>query len=360
MSLTRLHVKHLRNLQSVDIQPVDGLNLVVGENASGKTSLLEAIYLLGMGRSFRSINIRHVIQQGEHSLIVFGAVNGHSGTPTKLGVEKQRDKTRIKIDGEWIKNSAQLAYHLPLLMVTPDSHKLIEQGPRYRRQFIDWGVFHVEHAFHPNWQRFQRALKQRNAAIKQGLSYSSVEVWNRELAQWVDIIDKMRKDYVQELLPIAHKNISQLTDINDIQMDYQQGWKQGSGYFDYLRLHHEQDRESGYTRYGPHRAELSIRVSGMPAAERVSRGQQKLLACALRLAQVEHLKQRRDVNSVLMVDDLPAELDSERRGRFLEMLRQLETQVFVTATESSLISNRESWNRIKMFHVEHGRVTEVV
>lgn len=359
MSLTRLSVKHLRNLHALQIEPAPGLNLITGANAEGKTSLLEAIFLLGMGRSFRSVNVRHVITQGESALLVFGQIS-QDGNRVNLGVEKQRERTRIKVAGEWVKSASLLAQHLPLQLITPDSHKLIEQGPRYRRQFVDWGVFHVEPGFHQVWQRFQRALKQRNAGLRQGLSQQAMVTWNRELVFHVEQIDQMRRQYVQDLLPIALGGIQALTDLSTVEIAYQSGWKQGLGYAEYLDSQFELDREAGYTRYGPHRAEVSIRVEGMPAAERVSRGQQKLLASALRLAQIQLLKQRRDIDPVLLVDDLPAELDSERRGRFLEALRLLQTQVFVTATEADLISNRSAWESRKSFHLEHGEVTEVV
>jgi len=359
MSLTRLNVKHVRSIQDTQIEPVQGLNLFIGANASGKTSLLEAIYLLGMGRSFRSLNIRHVITQGEDSLLVFGQVR-QDGGQIGLGVEKHKDKTRIKVAGEWVKSAALLAQHLPLQLITPDSHKLIEQGPRYRRQFMDWGVFHVEPQFHQIWRRFQRAMKQRNAGLRQGLPTKVLEGWNQELVFHVEHIDQMRRDYLQDLRGLALSCIQELTDLDTVELSYQCGWKQDLTYADYLTHQLSQDREAGYTRYGPHRAELSIRIDGMPAAERVSRGQQKLLASALRLAQIQHLKLRRGIDSVLLVDDLPAELDSERRGRFLEALRRLETQVFVTATEAELITNREAWDQRKMFQVDHGQVVEVV
>ena len=360
MGLTRLNVKHVRNLLDVQLQPCPGLNIIVGDNASGKTSLLEAIYLLGMGRSFRSINIKHVIHQGINSLMVFGSVESSSSNSINLGIEKQKDKTRIKVGGEWVKTTSSLVLHLPLQLITPDSHKLIEQGPRYRRQFIDWGVFHVEHQFHETWTRFQKTLKQRNAALKQNISRQALQVWNQELYRTVSNIDEMRRRYVSELVPIALEGIKQLTGLDDIQLSYQQGWKQDLDYMDYLTQQDQLDREAGYTRYGPHRADISIRQSGMPAAERVSRGQQKLLACALRLAQVKHLKNKRNIQSLVMVDDLPAELDQERRGKFLEMLRELDIQVFVTATEEDLITNRDAWKERKMFHVEHGQVREMV
>jgi len=359
MSLTRLNVKHVRNIHNTQIDPAQGLNLFIGANASGKTSLLEAIYLLGMGRSFRSVNIRHVITQGQDTLIVFGQVR-QDGRQIGLGVEKQKDKTRIKVAGEWVKSAALLAQHLPLQLITPDSHKLIEQGPRYRRQFMDWGVFHVEPQFHQTWRRFQRAMKQRNAGLRQGLPNKVLEGWNQELVFHVEHIDRMRREYIKDLQGLALETIRELTDLESVDLSYQGGWKQDLTYAEYLTGQLVQDREAGYTRYGPHRAELSIRIAGMPAAERVSRGQQKLLASALRLAQIQHLKQRRGIDSVLLVDDLPAELDRERRGRFLEALRGLETQVFVTATEADLITNREAWKERKMFQVDHGQVTEVV
>ncbi len=194
MALSRLEIRHVRNLTRVELSPASHLNLIYGENASGKTSLLEAIAILGHGRSFRSSNIAKVIQAEADKLTVFGEVlQGDSRTP--MGIEKSREQTRIRIAGEWVNNTSPLAQLLPLQVITPDSHKLIEQGPKYRRQFLDWGVFHVEHQFAQLWRRYRKALKQRNAILRSGrASDQQLRAWDAELVSTVAPITTMRMD----------------------------------------------------------------------------------------------------------------------------------------------------------------------
>jgi DNA replication and repair protein RecF len=355
MALSRLEVRHVRNLTQVELSPASHLNIIYGANASGKTSLLEAIYILGHGRSFRTNNIAKVIQSDSEALTVFGQVD-----TTPIGIEKSRTQTRIRIAGQWVNNSSHLAQLLPLQIITPDSHRLIEQGPKYRRQFLDWGVFHVEHQFVQHWRRYQRALKQRNAILRSGqVNPVQIQAWDKELIDAAQPIQQMRLSYLDLLLPLAQQFVNELLDIEDIRFSYLNGWKQDEDYGDYLRQNLGGDIQQGYTRFGPHRADLAIRVNGVLANERVSRGQQKLLSVALRLAQVALLQQRQ-IETTVLVDDLPAELDQERRQRFMGKLQTLNCQTFITATELELFLPIQGWHDKKMFHVEHGRVKEVV
>lgn len=359
MALSRLEVRHVRNLTQVELSPASHLNIIYGANASGKTSLLEAIYILGHGRSFRTQNIAKVIQTEAESLTVFGQVS--SGPQTiPIGIEKSRNQTRIRIAGQWVNNSSNLAQLLPLQIITPDSHKLIEQGPKYRRQFLDWGVFHVEHQFVQYWRRYQRALKQRNAILRTGqVNPQQMLAWDKELVDATQPIQQMRLNYLELLLPMAQDFVRELLDIEDIRFSYLNGWKQDEDYAEYLSQNLTGDTQHGYTRFGPHRADLAIRVNGVLANERVSRGQQKLLSVALRLAQVALLQQR-GIETTVLVDDLPAELDQERRQRFMSKLQSLDCQTFITATEIELFLPIQGWRDKKMFHVEHGLVKEVV
>ena len=359
MALSRLEIRNVRNLSQVVLSPASHLNILFGANASGKTSLLEAIYILGHGRSFRTQNIAKVIRSGEELSTVFAKVHSH-GQSTAIGIEKGRDQTRIRIAGQWVNSSSQLAKVLPLQLITPDSHKLIEQGPKYRRQFLDWGVFHVEHQFIQHWQRFQKALKQRNALLRSPrVDKAQLRLWDQELVNTALPIQEMRLDYLKDLLPVVQAYVKELLDIEDIRFSYLNGWKLDEDYASYLQQNRDGDMQLGYTRFGPHRADLSIRVNGVQASERVSRGQQKLLSVALRLAQVALLQQR-GIDVTILVDDLPAELDPERRQRFMQRLQSLNCQTFITATELDLFLPLQGWREQKMFHVEHGVIQEVV
>lgn len=357
MSLNELSVTGVRNLRDVRIAPVAGLNVIVGPNASGKTSLLEAIHILGLARSFRTTQIRHVITAGESFLRVVGRVGQTGGRALPIGVERSPQSVTIRIGGNPVTQVAELAAHLPLQLLTPESHALLEQGPRLRRQFLDWGVFHVEPAFLRTWREYHRALRQRNHGLRSGQGQRLVRTWDPSLCEAGVYITDARRRYLDRLRPRLSEYTSRLFETR-VDVGYVNGWAQGDTLEEALEKGFEQDRRVGHTRSGPHRGELSFKVGQVPAQQALSRGQQKLLVAAMRLAQVAILNDSLAEPCLLLIDDLAAELDREHRARLLELLLETRAQLFVTATEPQLLQ----WDAgpAKLFHVEHGKVAEVV
>lgn len=359
MSLKRLKVHQLRNLDAVSISPSPTLNLIHGANASGKTSLLEAIHFLARGRSFRTHHVRHLIRRGCDRLTVFAEYVDEHGKPVPVGISRSQKGMEIRIAGENVKSISRLASHLPLLVINPDSHQLLEQGPRQRRQFMDWGVFHVEPRFYPLWLRYQRALRQRNALLRQHGTRAQTGPWDHELIQCGEEIDRMRQAYLDHLLPILPEFVAPLAGSESLTLTYHRGWGRDVNFSEALRKGLVKDRDKGYTAQGPHRADLLFRLDGIPAQDVVSRGQQKLLVSALRLAQAKVLGDLSGKRCLLLIDDLPAELDEDHRGRLMDLLGRLDAQLFITAIEPDLIATG-AWQDRKMFHVERGTVSEVI
>lgn len=351
--LQRLQIRNFRNLEKVDLDPAPLLNLVYGANASGKTSLLEAIYTLSRGRSFRSRLFDRVVRKGTDRYSVFARVHGE-GRNVNAAIERNREHLRVRIDGADVPNLAPLSALLPVQILHPNSHKLLEDGPQFRRRFLDWGVFHVEPRFLSSWQRYQRALRQRNAALRQRVA---VGAWDLELVQAGQALHAMRRAYADALFPIASDIAARLLEGVAVKLEYFPGWANGRDLDETLRRNVETDQERGFTASGPHRADMKVRVDGVSAADRVSRGQQKLLVCALVCAQTLLFQGRTRRRAVLLVDDLPAELDRERRGRLVAQLEATGAQVFVSAIEPELVGFRGPFHR---FHVERGVVREVV
>lgn len=358
MYLTQLDIHQVRNLREVKIKPGKRCNYIFGANASGKTSVLEAIYLLSIARSFRTTHIKHVISFDQPALQVFARIENTNKENTPIGLERSVKKTRIRINGEDIKQVSELSSLLPVQIINPDVHKLLEQGPKYRRQFIDWGVFHVEHTFLQAWQQYYRVLKQRNAALRRKHDKKSITLWDEQLIQYAKIITLSRENYLLGFLPIFNKYVDKLMGLS-VSMNYQRGWNSELSFTETLENSFEKDNFKGFTSFGPHRADLEILHQGSLVQNSFSRGQQKLLVCAMRLAQISHLKQETNQQSVLLVDDLAAELDIKHRQNLIELLIDTQAQLFVTATEQNsfvLPAEIES----KMFHVEHGVLKEVV
>lgn len=360
MSLTFLEIKNLRNIDSLCLKPSNHLNIIFGKNGSGKTSLLEAIYVLSMGRSFRTQRTDQLIQAEQDGFTIFGKVENHRQKLVKIGITYTRDTKTIKKDGVELKSAAELVKEIPVIIINPDIHKLIEEGPRYRRQFLDWGVFHVEHEFGPEWKKFSKLLKQRNASLRSNWAQNEIKHWDIELTATAERLNGFRKNYLESYIPVAEGLIKKHGQLRNIGFDFYSGWNQKESYRSALSQSWERDRELGFTNLGPHKADLRIKLNGHLARETVSRGQQKVLATLMRLAQVQIHDQSTPNQAIIMIDDLPAELDSGYRQQLLELFLSTKAQLFITTTERSLLDSIVSQHNPKMFHVKRGEVVEVI
>src|ERR1700678_3656652 len=195
MSLRRVQVTDFRCLQSAALDLDSRFTLISGANASGKTSLLEAIYILGRGRSFRTRRLEHLIRRGSERFVVFGEVDAF-GRRLSLGVEGSADGVRARLGGAKARSLAELAPLLPVQIIDPEIHRLIEEGPSRRRRFLDWGVFHVEPRFVDDWQRYQQALKQRNAALKSRQPREVTAAWDGAVVRYGESLSTARSRYV--------------------------------------------------------------------------------------------------------------------------------------------------------------------
>lgn len=358
MYIKQLDIRQVRNLNDVKINPGIRCSYIYGDNASGKTSVLEAIYLLSVARSFRTTHIKHVISHDSAHLQVFARIQNMSNESSALGLERSAKKTRIRINGSDVKQVSALSSLLPVQIINPDVHKLLEQGPKQRRQFIDWGVFHVEHGFLDAWQQYYRVLKQRNAALRKKQTRKYVLLWDDQLIQYAKAITLSRETYLTGFIPLFNNYVEKLMGLS-VDINYLRGWNSELSFTQSLEDSFEKDTFKGFTSLGPHRADLEISHQGNLVQNSFSRGQQKLLVCAMRLAQISHLKQEMNQQSILLVDDLAAELDIQHRQNLIELLIDTQAQLFVTATEQdSFILPPEIES--KMFHVEHGTLKEVV
>jgi DNA replication and repair protein RecF len=331
MALRRLQVTDFRCLQSVDLELEPRFTLISGANASGKTSLLEAIYVLGRGRSFRTRRLEHLIRQGQPQFVVFGEVdNGMSRLP--LGVEGSHAGIRARIGGMAAKSLAELAPALPVQIIDPEVHRLIEDGPYRRRRFIDWGVFHVEPGFIDAWQHYQQILRQRNAALKSRQPHQAIIAWDKDLIRYAEQLSSARNRYIERLLvPAARLGQSLLG--QELSLRYRYGWSREMSLAEALAQSWPLDRERGSTQVGPHRAELLVYLGGQMAKDHISRGQQKLLAATLLIAQIKLFPDTAPVRPTLLLDDPAAELDAEHLGGLIGEVSGQGNQLIVTTLQ---------------------------
>ena len=343
-----------RCLESVALEFSDANNLIVGGNASGKTSILEAIGYLGRGRSFRSAGTAELVRHGEREFVLFGQVDTGSRIAS-LGIRNGPEGLEVHVDGDPSSSAAPLAEALPLQVIDPDIHELVAGGPENRRRYIDWIAFHVEQPYLASWRRYRRALKQRNAALKSGDTRIDLDSWDRELASLGVSVDVAR----QRMLEITAPALEELGEAflgSEVSMDYARGWSLERELLEALRAGRERDYQFGSTQSGPHRGDLKLRYDERQARKLVSRGQQKLLACALILAATDVVQTHLEKPLTLLIDDPAAELDSDSLTRLMVAVANLGAQVVATTLEPDRPLFYEEPTR---FHVEQGRVTPV-
>ncbi len=355
MPLLAVQVENLRCLRNVDLQLDDRLTVITGPNAAGKTSVLEAIFFLGRGRSFRTRQLQRLVRTGTDAITLIGHIEA-GNRPTLIGICASRDRTEAHIDGRRISSLAELATVFPVQVIDPNIHKLVEEGPGGRRRAIDWGTFHVEPAFAYDWQRFQRALRQRNAALRSQLSAASIKAWDGELIAAGDSMAQSRQRYFEQLEPEVRRTSELLAGAEAVPTLYQ-GWPTGECFEAALAQAWTKDVKTGTTTVGPHRADLRIRLEGHPARDRASRGQQKLIAAALVLSQLRILQRTSGNSGTLLLDDPAAELDSRHLAILMSQVRELGAQLIATTTSSSIAGLETPGAR---FHVEQGSVTRML
>jgi DNA replication and repair protein RecF len=272
-----------------------------------------------------------------------------------IGIRGTDDSKEVRVNGEAAKSLAELALRLPVQAIDPEVHRLLEDGPNRRRRFLDWGVFHVEHRFHDAWRRYQRALRQRNAALRAKQSLNAIKVWDQEMIEQGTLVADFRDQYLQGLQPFVARLGQQLLG-TPIELELQRGWKRQIGLGAAMAEGLVRDQLRGSTGSGPHRADITVKVAEVTAKDRVSRGQQKMLACTLILAQQVHRAALGASPACLLLDDPAAELDVDNLRKLLAAVTEIPAQLIVTSLNDNVL---DFFPHARMFHVEHGVVQAV-
>ncbi len=354
MPLSKLDILSVRNIHRATLAPSPTLNFITGANASGKSSLLEAVFILGRARSFRTANVKQAIEFDQSDLVVSAQVKGNNDHLSQIGIQINQRQCLIHINRE-SRNKSDLAYSLPLQMIHPKSYKLLDSGPQIRREFLDWGVFNHEPGFLEHWRKFKKVLSQRNSLLK-SKQLKQLDSWNLELVRYGEILTDYRRTYIEKLEPFFLQVSNQFIDNQDLKLKFIDGWDRDQDLVQILNKELDKDLRYGYTHSGPQRSDFQLLINNRIAKDYVSRGQLKLLMLALKLAQVKLLNDLNDHSVCILIDDLTAELDTVNKTKLLEYLANLNCQVFMTSTEFSGFGNLNSIGDYKVFHVEQGCV----
>ena len=342
-------MSNFRCLETAELLFSPGFNLIYGANASGKTSLLEALAYLGRGKSFRGASTSNLIRHGQTEFVLFGETETELRSQ-RLGVRNSKEGLEVRVDGSSEGGAAVLADALPLQVIDPEVHSLVAGGPELRRRFLDWVAFHVEHDHLDTWRRFRRALKQRNAALKARSSAAAIRSWNAEFVEVGLALDQSRR----RALDVAAESLGEYGVAllgTELGFEYQQGWARDKDLMQSLEEGLERDLQQGSTQHGPHRGDLKIAYDERQARKLVSRGQQKLLASAMILAATETAQTALERPLLLLLDDPAAELDAESLARLLSAVLGLGCQVVATSLDRGALDVPPG---SAVFHVEHG------
>lgn len=357
MTLASLTVQEFRNIESAELELSPTLNLIYGQNGSGKTSLLESISYLSSAQSFRSTSIEPLIRQGSDSFIIAGnLIQGPQRL--RIGIRRSRKQVLRRINQESVQRQIELTRLLPVRVLHPDSHQLVSASPGLRRRFLDWGCFYFDPQFYSLWSSIKTQLKQRNALLKTGFQARVLDALDASFIESSLKLHRIRHTYMETLQPYLERYCRMiLGDGAEIDLNYEPGWKDNLE--DQLRKDRDRDRRMKRTHSGPQRAEIRIDLNGEEARQTASRGQQKLIVVVMTLAQISHFKEQTQTRGILMIDDLPSELDARHQNLLLNALGKLDQQIVITAIDPSTL-DLSNWQTLKMFHVKHGRFSEVL
>lgn len=354
MRVKNLNINNLRNISSTQIELNPCLNCFIGDNGAGKTSILEALSVLSKGRSFRSGQISSLIGPQDQVFQVVARIETESGDSHQLGMERDESNWSARHNGDDVTQLSELTQLLPYVLLEPNSHTLISGPPEGRRKYLDWGVFHVEHGFLMAWRRYNRVLKQRNAALKQANKWI-VESLDEQFVQLGEHLHQARETHVSLLNVKLRQQLFLFCDTLDgLSLSYRKGWT-GDGLDEAISVSYTRDIERGSTGPGPHKADLHLTLDGVPAKDRLSRGEQKALTAALVMAQAQMICESGE-KPILMLDDLSSEFDEEHFARVLKAGIALGVQILLTGTDlAPAIKCCES--PYSVFHVKHGVVS---
>ena len=358
MHLTKLRAQNIRSVEQLAVDLAPGINLFTGDNGAGKTSILEAVDILSRGQSFRSHHILEIITHKQEALVVSAELISAENVSVQLGIEKNAAFTKLRVNQNNVAKWSDITQHLPLLTIHPESYKLVTGGPGERRKFLDWGLFHVEPQFIHHRRDYNRALKQRNYCLR-NKNIETARAWHQVLVQNGHYINDLRTLYCTEISEIMLPIASKLGLKDAIILKYARGWKEGADLEALLEEELNSNNFPARTISGPHRADILFTWNDAKFAQASSRGQQKVFAIALKLAQARHLMQRVKKSSIYLVDELPAELDRGRCEKVLRLLADLESQILITSISKDAIETIPNQD-INWFHVKHGQVSSML
>lgn len=353
--LAHLRLRDFRNCARLDVDFSPGFHLLLGDNAQGKTNLLEAIYLLATLRSFRGVGGTQMIRHGQKGYFVGGRIVGQ-GTAEVKAYWSARER-KLSLNAQPVRKLSDYLGTLRAVIFCTEDLLLVKGTARVRRRFLDLLLAQTQPAYLPLLQRYMRAVRSRNAVLKKrALDPMLLESFTQELVVAGDALMRFRRELLPRISPLARLAYRRIAgEQEELRIEYAPAVKQDFA-SELARIH---ARELSYrtTLIGPHRDDLQLLINDQPAAQFASEGQKRSLVIALKMAQAEYLTGIHGSPPVLLIDDVMGELDVKRRSGLLPLLERThhaQGQVFMTCTERNW--PRELERRVTGWHVAGGKL----
>lgn len=345
MRIRSIRLAGFRNYAEAEIHPCEGITVFTGNNAQGKTNILEAVYLCCTGRSHRTTHDKELIKNDRDYARVFVDAERSDGLHDVEILLSRLGRRRIKVAGNTITKSGELLGHITGVLFSPEDLRMVKDGPAERRRFVDMELSQLRPSYYYALQRYNRALKQRGALMKeQALAPSladTMDMWDHELAQSGQTIMTLRRDFIEKLSHQAgHMHEYVAAGAEKMEVEYvpsirceERGPALAERIEEELHRSRATDIRRQSTGIGPHRDDVRILLNGMDARAYGSQGQVRTCALSMKLSELEIMRQESGETPVLMLDDVMSELDPGRRRLLLSMLNDVQTLVTCTDIE---------------------------
>lgn len=334
MYIENLSLMDYRNIEKLNIKLNKGINIFYGDNAQGKTNILESMYMCAMGRSHRT----HI----DKELIKFGCEESHiqvyvkKDTTQRIDIHLKKDnKKGVAINNIAIKKLGELFGTLNIVMFSPENMKLIKDGPSERRKFLDMELCQISGIYYYNLQQYYKILKQRNNLLKQSNSQlkETIDIWDNQLVYYGVRLMEARSEFVEKINVIANKIHSDITnDSENLKIEYKKSVEE-QFFLEKLKKNIDRDIYYGSTSYGIHKDDLIFYINDVNVKEYGSQGQQRTACLSTKLAEIELIKNEKGENPVLLLDDVLSELDSKRQKYMIDNISSVQTIITCTGID---------------------------
>lgn len=350
MFINHLKIHNFRNIIEKHLDFDNNINIFHGENGVGKTSILESIYYLSSGKSFRKGNYKSLINFNSDAFNVYIKCSSRDADHIFSVNKNNKGLWKAKHNNEVLKKQSFITQIFPVVSIDPEVYQLVDFGPLYRRSFLDWLVFHVKHDYLLLWKKTNKCIKQLNILYKQKASNDELDLWEESLIKFTHQLNQIRIEIFNLIKPII-LDLSEFMqeEIPHLDITYKQGWLDNNSYHEQLIIDREKNLKYGQLQSGPHKMDIKISTGSIAASHTLSRGQKKVLSITFYMAYI-HLLNKHNITPILCLDDFDAELDENKLIKAANFFNNSDTQIFITSVQQKKITR--AFPSAAMFHVK--------